>query len=108
MTSRLIPRSHRTAPLAPLLGLLVRGTVASGCGTAHHARPLGKGNQAVHLSMGGPIAGIGDPDTFAPLTVLTYKVGLTDRADVFLGWHVLETFLNNGNAYFDIGASYYL
>ena len=79
-----------------------------GCSTAHHARPLGKGNQAIHVSGGGPIAGIGDPDTFAPFLTATYKVGVTDRADVFVGWHILETFINNGNLYFDIGASYYL
>jgi len=53
------------------------------------------------------VAGIGEADTFAPLTTLTYKAGITDKADVFVGWHVLETFLNGGNAYFDIGASYY-
>ena len=79
-----------------------------GCSTAHHARPLGKGNQAIHVSGGGPIAGIGDPDTFAPFLTATYKVGVTDRADVFVGWHILETFINNGNLYFDVGASYYL
>ena len=86
----------------PALALL------AGCGTAHTARPLGKGNSAVHLSVGGPIAGIGKPDTFAPLTTVSFKHGLTDRADVYVGWHVLETFLNEGNLFFDVGASYYL
>jgi hypothetical protein len=85
-----------------LLGLL------AGCSTAHTARPLGKGNSAVHLSVGGPIGGIGVPNTFTPLTTVTFKHGLTDRADVYVGWHVLETFLNEGNLFFDLGASYYL
>jgi len=95
-------------PTPWLLGVcLTLAVVLTGCGTAHHARPLGKGNHAVHASVGGPVAGIGDADTFAPLTTLTYKAGLTDKADIFFGWHVLETFINDGNAYFDIGASYY-
>ncbi|MCP4873740.1 MAG: hypothetical protein GY898_34060 [Proteobacteria bacterium] len=91
-----------------LLPILLLAVVATGCSTAHHARPLGKGNQAIHASIGGPIAGIGSDRTPIPLTTLTYKVGVTDRTDVFVGWHVLETFVNGGNAYFDIGASYYL
>lgn len=79
-----------------------------GCGTAHTARPLGKGNHAVHLSVGGPVAGVGKPSTFVPLATLTYKAGLTDRLDVYGGWHILETFVNRGNVFFDVGASYYL
>lgn len=92
----------------PWLLLLLLAALASGCGTAHTARPLGKGNQAIHVSVGGPVGGIGSPNTFVPLTTLTYKYGLTDRADVYVGWHVLETFLGEGNLFFDIGASYYL
>ena len=91
-----------------LAGLLAVLALTTGCSTAHHARPLGKGNMAVHASIGGPVAGIGDPEYPIPLTTLTYKVGLTDRADMFVGWHVIETFVNQGNFYFDIGASYYL
>lgn len=80
----------------------------SACSTAHTARPLGQGNHALHLSVGGPVAGIGDPSLLVPLPTLTYKYGITDRLDLYGGWHVLETFLNDGNAYFDIGASYYV
>ena len=101
----------RTGPLLQLgllAALLVLAQLASGCGSAHHVRPLGKGNHAVHASIGGPVTGVGSPDTPLPLTTLTYKTGLTDRADFFVGWHVLETFVNNGNVFFDIGASYYL
>ncbi|HCP47717.1 MAG TPA: hypothetical protein DIU15_16870 [Deltaproteobacteria bacterium] len=80
----------------------------TGCSTAHTARPLGQGNHAVHVSVGGPIVGIGGQDKVPiPLTTLTYKYGLTERADVFVGWHILETFVNEGNAFFDIGTSYY-
>lgn len=100
------PRPLGRTILVLASSILLAGVI-TGCGTAHHARPLGKGNHAVHLSIGGPVAGIGEADTFAPLTTLTYKAGLTDKADVFFGWHVLETFLNGGNASFDIGASYY-
>lgn len=90
-----------------IAALLLLGLVTTGCSTAHHARPLGKGNGAVHATIGGPIAGIGSPSIPIPLTTVTGKVGITDRLDVFLGWHVLETFLNNGSFYFDVGASYY-
>lgn len=91
------------APLA----LLFVAVVGPGCSTAHTARPLGEGNGAIHLTVGGPVTGVGDPSIFVPLTTLTGKVGVTDRLDVFAGWHVLETFVNQGNLYFDIGASYY-
>jgi len=90
------------------LFLALAAAVLGGCSTAHTARPLGQGNHAVHVSVGGPIVGIGDQQKIVvPLTTLTYKYGLTDRADVFVGWHVLETFVNEGNAFFDIGTSYY-
>lgn len=89
------------------LPLLLLVALAAGCSTAHTARPLGKGNSAVHLSVGGPVVGVGVPNTFVPLTTVTFKHGLTDRADVYVGWHVLETFVNRGNLFFDIGASYY-
>ena len=81
--------------------------LGAGCTTAHTARPLGKGRQAVHISVGGPIAGVGEPSIPLPLITATYKVGVTDRLDVYAGWHVLETFINQGNFYFDLGASYY-
>jgi len=78
------------------------------CSTTHTARPLGKGKHAALVSVGGPIVSIGsDTKVPMPLTTLTYKTGLTDRADFFVGWHILETFLNEGNFFFDIGASYY-
>jgi len=92
----------------PIIALLFAvALLGTGCSTAHHARPLGKGNAAVHATIGGPVAGIGDPSIPIPLTTVTGKVGITDRLDVFFGWHVLETFVNNGNFYFDVGASYY-
>jgi hypothetical protein len=89
------------------LPFVVVALLATGCSTAHTARPLGKGRQAVHVSIGGPIAGIGSDRTPIPLVTATYKVGVTDRLDVYAGWHVIETFLNHGNLYFDLGASYY-
>jgi hypothetical protein len=57
--------------------------------------------------VGGPVVGLGEPDTPLPLFTLTGKAGITDRLDVYAGWHVLETFVNNGNVYFDLGLSYY-
>jgi hypothetical protein len=94
-------------PLGLACALLAAALAGAGCSTAHTARPLGKGNQALHLSIGGPVAGVGRPKYYVPLTTLTWKAGLSDRADVFLGWHVLDTFVNNGNVSLDVGASYY-
>ena len=96
-------------PLArPIVLLVVLLPGLTACSTAHTARPLGKGKHAVHVSVGGPIAGLdSEPKKFIPLTTVTYKYGVTERADVFVGWHVLETFVNQGNFFFDLGASYY-
>ena len=94
--------------MRPAALLLLCVALASGCSVAHTARPLGKGNSAVHASVGGPVVGVGSPDTPLPLATVTFKHGVTDRADVYVGWHVLETFINEGNLFFDVGASYYL
>lgn len=90
-----------------LAAAAVLAIALSGCSVAHTARPLGKGRQAVIVSVGGPLAGVGESRTPIPLVTATYKYGITDKLDVYAGWHVIETFLNDGNAYFDLGASYY-
>ena len=91
-----------------LLIVAVVVTLGVACTTTHTARPIGAGKGQVHLSVGGPVAGIGDPEIFVPLTVVTGKYGLTDRLDIYGGWHVIEPLLNNGNIFFDVGASYYV
>ena len=96
------------AALNLLVYVLAATALGAGCNTVHTARPIGEGNHQVLLSVGGPIAGVGEPSLLVPLTVITYKYGLTDRLDVYGGWHVLETFVNNGNLFVDVGASYYL
>jgi hypothetical protein len=102
------PARRRVPQLAGLAGLVVLCLAASACSTAHTARPLGQGKHAVHVSVGGPIVAVGGQTRIPlPLTTLTYKIGLTDRADFFVGWHVIETFVNEGNLFFDVGASYY-
>ena len=106
MTPNALPTFLRSVLGVAALCLLV-GPL-SACSTTHTARPLGQGKHAALISVGGPIVAIGDDTKIPlPLTTVTYKVGLTDRADFFVGWHVLETFLNEGNFFFDVGASYY-
>ena len=99
--------SHRLAKAASLVACGLAAWGLAGCSMAHHARPVGKGNQVVHVSVGGPVAGVGEPSMLVPLTTVSFTYGATDRLDVYGGWHVLETFLNGGNAFFDVGASYY-
>ncbi|MBJ96038.1 MAG: hypothetical protein CMP23_16360 [Rickettsiales bacterium] len=105
-------RQQPTPPWRPLvaaLTILLSAALSNACSTAHTARPLGKGKHAAHISVGGPLVALSEEqNTSIPLTTVTWKTGLTDRADFYLGWHVIESFLNKGNFFFDVGASYYL
>lgn len=80
----------------------------SACAFSHTVRPLGKGHQAAHVSIAGTVAGVGQANKFIPRLTGIYQYGITDRLDVYGGWHVLETLINNGNAFFDLGVSYYV
>jgi hypothetical protein len=88
--------------------LLAAAALGAGCNTVHTARPIGEGKSQVHFSLGGTMSGRGSADTPVPFSVVTYKYGVTDRFDAYVGWHVLETFVNEGNLWVDVGGAYYL
>jgi len=76
-----------------------------GCGTAHTARPLGKGHTSLNVGLGGPIAEVAGATVPVPLPTVTVKHGVTDRHDLMVGWHVMPALM--GAAAFDLGGSWY-
>lgn len=93
----------RTKLTIPLLA--VGFVLLTGCGTAHTARPLGKGNTAIVTSLGGPIADLGGATVPVPLPTVGIKYGVTERNDIYADWQVMPAIL--GNAAFDVGGSWY-
>lgn len=89
------------------LGILaaIALTASVGCGTAHTARPLGKGNTSINVGLGGPIAEVAGATVPVPLPTVTVKHGVSDRNDLFFGWHVMPALM--GAAAFDLGGSWY-
>ena len=73
------------------LGLML--VLAAGCGTAHSVRPLGKGNTAVSLDLGGPPLG---ETKNAPLPMIDLGIqhGLDERSDVWAVLHILPMVLD--------------
>ncbi len=86
--------------------IVVALELSTGCGTAHTARPLGKGHTAVNVGLGGPIADVGGATIPVPMPTIGIKHGISDRHDLYASWHVLPAVL--GVAAFDVGASWYL
>ncbi|MCK6526214.1 hypothetical protein L6R50_01175 [Myxococcota bacterium] len=106
--SRTTPPSSQRGAGAVGVAAVALVLAGSACGTAHTARPVGQGNGAIAVQLGGPFVEMGEGAVPLPLAVVTGKYGVTDRFDVFGSWHVLETFVADGNAMFDLGFSYYL
>jgi len=93
----------RTALTFPILA--AGFVLLTGCGTAHTARPLGKGNTAIVASLGGPIADLGPATVPVPLPTVGIKHGVSERNDLFADWHVMPALMST--AAFDVGASWY-
>jgi hypothetical protein len=91
----------RTIPLLLAVALVA----LSGCGTAHTARPLGKGNTAVNVSLGGPFAEVGGATVPIPLPTVGVKHGVSERNDLYASWQVLPAIM--GSFAFDVGGSWY-
>ena len=78
----------------PTGGRLASGLVlvflltTSGCGTVAAVRALHKGESAVAVSLGGPVANVAGMDIPMPYAVGRYRYGLTDRAGLFGGAHL--------------------
>ena len=60
-----MPRAFRPTPLA-LLSVLA---LSSSCASSRNVRPLGQGNVAGHVSLGGPLVGLGG-DSHGPAIVI--------------------------------------
>ncbi len=77
-----------------------------GCGTVASVRPIGKGKSSLAFSSGGPVAPIFDINMPVPYTVLRYRRGLNETADVHLGIH--PTMMILGNIGIDFGLTQYI
>jgi len=91
-------RSTIIALLPAVLALL------SGCGTMTAVRPLRRGESAVAVSLGGPVAKVAGQDIPLPYIAARYRYGVSDRFGLSAGWHVTPVIL--GIAAFDAGANY--
>jgi len=60
----------------------------SGCGTVTAVRALHRGESAVAVSLGGPVANVAGMDIPMPYAVARYRYGFTDRAGLFGGAHL--------------------
>ncbi|MHB1843515.1 MAG: hypothetical protein ACYCWW_01595 [Deltaproteobacteria bacterium] len=79
---------------------------AAACGTAHHARTLGKGNYGVDLEIGGPLTQLGSLPVPVPLpyALVGATYGITDRLDIHGRLHLTMAYLDVAAA--DVGATY--
>jgi hypothetical protein len=78
-------RSGITLVLLPLLVILT----ATNCGTVAAVRPLPRGQSALGVSFGGPVAHVAGMDLPMPYAVARYRYGLTDRSGLCAGAHLL-------------------
>ncbi len=77
----------------------------SGCAHTHQVRPLGKGNGAVHASLGGPFVGVFDIVLPTPIFSVGGAYGVTDNVEV-LG-HVDVTAAAFGSFHYDMGVAWH-
>lgn len=87
-----------------LLAVIYISTI--GCGTVASVRPIGTGNSALTFSVGGPVTPIYDISLPAPYSVLRYRRGLNESADVHFGFH--PTMAALGNLSIDAGITKHL
>ena len=66
-------------PCGPWLTLAL---LAAGCGTTHYARPQGKGNTNLAVSVGGPIVELQEKPVPMPLATIGVAYGVSDTVDV--------------------------
>jgi len=86
-----------------MLCILISMLICIGCGTVASVQPIGKGNSAVTLSSGGPVAPIFDIDMPIPYSVLRYRRGLTDIMDLHVSVH--PTMMIMGTIALDAGVT---
>ena len=74
------------------------------CGTAHHARTLGKGNYGVDLELGGPLTQLGGVYVPLPYALVGGTYGVTDDLDVHARLHLTTAIYEFPGV--DVGATY--
>ncbi len=93
---------------SPRVVLLASAAVllaASGCGTVTAVTPLRRGESALAVSVGGPVAAVAGVNIPLPYAVARYRYGLNDQAGIHAGGHLLTAGL--GVVGLDLGFSYH-
>lgn len=87
------------------LSILIAVALGTGCAHTHQVRPLGKGNAAVHASVGGPMVGVFDIVLPVPIFSAGGSYGVTDNLEV-LG-HFDMTAAAFGSVHYDMGLAWH-
>ena len=85
--------------------LALAGSLLGACATTQLARPLGRGNTRVALSLGGPLVAFGGAPVPLPVSVLGIAHGLSDAVDVQADLH--PTAAAFGIAGLDLGVAWH-
>jgi len=75
------------------------------CGTVTAVTPLHRGESALAVSFGGPVANVGGMNVPMPYAVARYRYGLNDRAGLYAGGHLTAAALRVVGL--DFGFSYH-
>ena len=94
---------HSHLVLAALPAVILLAIVR--CGTVTAVAPLHRGESALAASLGGPVASVAGMNIPMPYAVARYRTGMTDRAGLYAGVHLLPAAL--GVVGVDFGFSYH-
>jgi hypothetical protein len=75
------------------------------CGTVTAVTPLNRGESALNVSLGGPVANVGGTNIPIPCAVARYRYGLSDQAGLYAGGHLTTAALRVVGV--DFGFSYH-
>jgi len=90
-----------TPAVLPVIALLA----VTRCGTVTAVAPLHRGESAIGVSLGGPVANVGGMNIPMPYAVARYRYGLNDRAGLYAGGHLTAAALRVVGL--DFGFSYH-
>ena len=94
---------HKPLLLAMLAAVAV--VAAMRCGTVTAVSPLHRGESALAVSVGGPVADVAGMNIPLPYAVARYRYGLNGQAGIYVGGHLLAA--GFGLAGLDFGFSYH-
>jgi hypothetical protein len=95
---------NRKSVVMTALPMLILLTVVR-CGTVTAVTPLHRGESALAVSLGGPVASIAGMNIPMPYAVARYRYGLNDHAGIYAGGHLLAA--ARGIVGLDFGFSYH-